>query len=175
MGPQPRFVRYLWRFHSNQDSFVSVWIERNCVSATRSSALFCGGQRSGGAGAGEGGGFFLRDGGLAQGAVGQADAALEALAEGPGGFQGNRKIEMSRKGHLPTDWKLCIRAAHDENSRNDATGPGGMHDNSAGGSVTASAVSFSQPLALIGWDFACDGWRKPLKRLDRSGRRRPPN
>jgi hypothetical protein len=51
-------------------------------------------------GAGERGGFLLGDDGFVQGAVRQADAALETLGEGPGGFEGNRKIEVSRKGHL---------------------------------------------------------------------------
>jgi hypothetical protein len=51
-------------------------------------------------GAGERGGFLLSDDGFVQGAVRQADAALETLGMGPGGFEGNMKIEVSRKGHL---------------------------------------------------------------------------
>jgi hypothetical protein len=50
--------------------------------------------------AGERGGFLLGDARFVQGAIRQADAALEAFAERPGGFDGNRKIEVSRKGHL---------------------------------------------------------------------------
>jgi hypothetical protein len=34
----------------------------------------------------------------------QADAAVKGFAGAPGEFRGTRKIAMSRKGHLPTDW-----------------------------------------------------------------------
>jgi len=44
-----------------------------------------------------------------------------------------------------------------------------------GEEATASAVSVSRRFALPGRDFAWNGRRNPLKRLDRSSRRRPPN
>ena len=49
-------------------------------------------------------GFLLGDDRFVEGAVVQADPAFEAFAEGAGGFESNRKIEMPRKGHLPTNW-----------------------------------------------------------------------
>jgi hypothetical protein len=44
----------------------------------------------------------------------------EPLAERVRGFQGNRKVEVSRKRHLLTNWKCCVSGVHDEKFANDA-------------------------------------------------------
>jgi hypothetical protein len=53
---------------------------------------------------GENDGFVQGNGDLLQGTVGQPDLALVALGYRVRGFQGNRQGEVSRKGHLPTNW-----------------------------------------------------------------------
>lgn len=51
---------------------------------------------------------------------------FEPLAKRVRGLQGNRRIEVSWKGYLGAR-KLCICAAHEENSRNDGAGSAELH------------------------------------------------
>jgi hypothetical protein len=56
-------------------------------------------------------GFLGGNDSLLSGAIGQADAALEALGDGVGRFEGNREREVSRKRHLLANRKRCVSAS----------------------------------------------------------------